>query len=96
MTINNQKCVCLHDEPQGIRPGPNARTRPQADPKCYFCGGSGRVAISVFYERPPCPITGADWNALVEGCEETGPQGYGATKAEAVQDLLIRMVEVSR
>ena len=94
MTIRNQKCVCLHEEPQGIRPGPNAKTRLQADPKCCFCGGRGTLTIDVSHDPPPCPIRGADWNAIVEG-SETGPQGYGSTKQEAVDDLLIRMVEVS-
>ncbi len=93
MTTVNTKCVCLHEEPQGIRSGPNAKMRLEADRKCRFCGGRGVVTIEVYHDPPPY-VRGADWNAILQD-SETGPEGYGMTNAAAVDDLLIRMEEVS-
>lgn len=37
---------------------------------------------------PPIPYRGNDWCAYRDGQEEAGGYGYGATEAEAIQDLL--------
>ena len=90
MTVH---CGCLHEEPQGIRPGPNAPVRIEADPKCSHCGGEGKVSYTTYYDPKPVPFRGGDWEAIPDG-SETGPVGYGATKAEAIRDLEIRLQEV--
>ena len=36
---------------------------------------------------PPIPYRGNDWCAFRDGQEEAGGYGYGATEAEAIQDL---------
>lgn len=36
---------------------------------------------------PPIPIRDYDWRAFVDGQEEEGPYGYGATEAEAIKEL---------
>lgn len=87
MTMSVQ-CPCLSDQPQGIRPGPNAPTRLEADPRCKSCNGEGDLRVNVSYDPPPIPVRGSDWNAVVDGREEYGPVGYGATKMAAVQNLL--------
>ncbi len=43
MMTNKQKCWCVSEEPQGIRPGPNAPTREVAERDCPCCGGDGMV-----------------------------------------------------
>ena len=92
LTITKQ-CVCVTEESDCTRS--YAKQRMLAQPKCYFCGGRGLATIDVSHEPPPVPLPNCDWNATVDGCEETGPVGYGSTKQAAVDDLLIRMVEVS-
>lgn len=42
---------------------------------------------------PPIPIRYMDWCAWFDGEEEGGLQGWGATEAEAVEDLLMRNEE---
>jgi hypothetical protein len=44
-------------------------------------------------EFPPIPIREFDWCAFYEGTEETGPRGYGATEAEAIEDFVINHVD---
>lgn len=39
------------------------------------------------YVCPPIPWRGADWCAYLDGDEECGPYGFGATEADAVLDL---------
>ena len=39
------------------------------------------------YVYPPIPIRTHDWCACIEGHEEDGPYGWGATEAEAIADL---------
>jgi hypothetical protein len=92
MTIS-ELCICLHDEPQGIRPGPNAPIRPEANPKCWFCQGTGRLLITVVYERPPVQLPNCEWSAIVDGCEEVGPVGYGGTKVAALANLMRKLEE---
>ncbi len=93
MTIKNQPCPCLHSEPLGNRAGPNAKTSVFADPKCPFCRGAGLLTLDVAHDPPPYQ-RGADWNATIQD-SETGPQGFGNTKQAAVDDLMVRKVEVS-
>lgn len=44
-------------------------------------------ALKTCHIRPPIPIRQFDWHAYLEGQEEAGPNGYGATEAEAIADL---------
>ena len=37
---------------------------------------------------PPIPIRQSDWMAYYDGDEEYGPRGFGATKEEAIADLV--------
>jgi hypothetical protein len=92
MTISVH-CPCLDEQPQGIRPSPNANTRLEYDPRCPHCNGEGNLLVSVNYERPPVPTTACDWSAVIDGHEEYGPYGRGRTKIDAVQDLLTRLEE---
>jgi hypothetical protein len=50
----------------------------------------GKIILS--YGYPPIPIR-YDWVAYVDGREEDGPCGYGATKLEALSELLDRLEE---
>jgi hypothetical protein len=79
MTIS-ERCICLTDEPQGFR-------------RCPVCNGEGNLLISVDYIRPPIPTCQFDWAAVVDGQEEYGPYGHGATKDAAVADLMLRLEE---
>lgn len=88
-----QKCICLTEQPQGTRPGPNAEIRLTAEPKCQWCGGSGLLAVTISHDPPPVPIYDADWNATVDGCEEYSPVGYGITGDAALLDLMNRLSE---
>jgi len=36
---------------------------------------------------PPIPVRGADWAAYLDGQEESGPCGHGATELDAIVDL---------
>jgi hypothetical protein len=47
--------------------------------------------IRTTYVHPPIPIRTADWCACVEGQEENGPYGWGATEADAIADLKERL-----
>ena len=42
---------------------------------------------------PPIPIREFDWCAFYEGDEESGPRGYGATEAEAIEDFVTNYVD---
>lgn len=44
--------------------------------------------IKTSYDHPPIPIRSADYSAWIDGMEECGPYGHGATEKEAVSDLL--------
>ena len=48
----------------------------------------GGRKIVASYVCPPIPVRGADWVAHFDGDEEAGEYGYGATKQEAVNDLI--------
>ena len=43
--------------------------------------------IRTTYVHPPIPIRTSDWCACIEGQEEDGPYGWGATEVEAIADL---------
>jgi hypothetical protein len=49
--------------------------------------------IRTNYDFPPIPIRSHDWSAWVDGSEESGPFGNGATEAEAIADLKEKMDE---
>lgn len=43
--------------------------------------------IITHFEYPPIPRRDFDWCAYHDGEEETGHYGWGATQAEAIEDL---------
>jgi hypothetical protein len=43
--------------------------------------------IRTNYDWPPIPTKVFDWSAWIDGREEDGPCGHGATEAEAIADL---------
>lgn len=40
------------------------------------------------YVCPPIPTRAFDWCAYFDGDEEDGPRGWGASKEEAVRELM--------
>ena len=44
-------------------------------------------AVRVAQINPPIPVRSFDWMAWIDGQEESGPVGYGATKDKALLDL---------
>jgi hypothetical protein len=46
--------------------------------------------IVTSFIHPPIPFRGCDWEAIFDGDEgdEFAPRGFGATEAEARQDLI--------
>jgi hypothetical protein len=52
------------------------------------------VVICTTHDRPPIPTAAMDWCAFVDGEEELGEYGYGATEAEAIEQLM-ELLEVS-
>lgn len=44
---------------------------------------------------PPIPIRSYDWCAHLDGQEEDGPQGWGSTKQDAVDDLKDQIEEAA-
>lgn len=51
------------------------------------------MKIIIEYIHPPIPSRSCDWLAWIDGQEEDGPKGCGATKQEALQDLVNEMEE---
>lgn len=51
--------------------------------------------IVVLHIYPPIPVREFDWCATFAGYEPGEPQGYGATKQAAIDDLLSQDEEVS-
>ena len=49
--------------------------------------------IVTTYVHPPIPIRTSDWCACLDGQEEDGPYGWGATEAEAIADLQEKLEE---
>jgi hypothetical protein len=47
------------------------------------------MKIKTFYDPPPIPMRGADWQAIDEDTYDyDSPTGYGATEQEAIDDLM--------
>lgn len=44
--------------------------------------------VITHYACPPIPDRGCDWVAYIDGDEELGRYGYGATERNAVADLV--------
>ena len=78
-----EKCPCVCDRSRNPY-----RIDERADEKCLYCGGTGILSIETSHEFPPIPTRSCDYSAWVSGTEEQGPQGYGETRTEAVEDLL--------
>lgn len=49
---------------------------------------AARPAIVVSHEYPPIPERGMDYRAMREGNDECGPYGWGATRFQAIADLI--------
>lgn len=45
------------------------------------------TTIRTNYDFPPIPTRSHDWSAWIDGNEESGQIGHGATEAEAIADL---------
>jgi len=54
----------------------------------------GGPVYTTTYVHPPIPIRTSDWCACVEGDEEDGPYGWGATEDEAIEDLKEKLAEM--
>lgn len=51
------------------------------------------VCVVVEFVYPPVPVRSWDWMAYVDGREESGPYGHGATRDEAVEALFEEIEE---
>jgi hypothetical protein len=83
MAIVKRKCPCVQETSRD----PN-KTDERAEPECGFCEGIGQLRIRVDNERPPIPTRGFDWVAWLDNQDEDGPQGRGATREAAIDNLL--------
>lgn len=52
-----------------------------------------KMKIITTHVFPPIPIRSCDWSAHIDGQEEDGPQGWGATEQEAREDLEDQIAE---
>lgn len=50
-------------------------------------GVERRQRILTAHINPPIPVRQFDWAAWLDGDEEAGPTGTGATEADAIRDL---------
>lgn len=50
-------------------------------------GESRLYTVRTSFVERPIPTNAFDWQAWLDGCEEEGPVGTGATEADAVADL---------
>lgn len=48
--------------------------------------------IIISFEHPAIPTRNYDWRSGYSGSEEDGKDGFGATPAEALQDLLANYI----
>jgi hypothetical protein len=48
------------------------------------------------YEPKPIPISKFDWTAVLDDYDLGSPAGWGATEAEAINDLINQLGEVRR
>ena len=81
--MTQKKCPCVCD--RSLNP---YRTDECADYQCKFCDGTGTIKIRVSHEKPPIPTVDFDYAAWVDGTEEDGPTGRGASSDLAIGDLL--------
>jgi hypothetical protein len=58
---------------------------------CDYCALLEEIRTE--YICPPIPIRNFDYTAWIDGEEEDGKHGYGATKQEAIDDLLTQLEE---
>jgi hypothetical protein len=49
------------------------------------------MKITTSHVYPLIPVRTSDWCACIDGHEEDGPYGWGATEAEAIADLMERL-----
>lgn len=49
--------------------------------------------IKTSFDYPPIPIRTMDWSAWLDGREESGPTGRGASEDMAVADLLQQLYD---
>lgn len=63
------------------------RKRLDAIAKGDYFNGLDIKGIRTSYVCPPIPMPQLDWSACMDGSEEDGPYGSGATEAEAIADL---------
>ena len=52
------------------------------------------MQVITSHDHPPIPVRGEDWSAWIDGTEEDGVYGYGATELAAAIDLLHMLVDV--
>lgn len=52
--------------------------------------------IRTEYWPKPIPTSKFDWSAVVDDWDIGHPVGYGATEAEAINDLVMQLEEVGR
>lgn len=45
---------------------------------------------------PPIPVRNFDWLAFIDGHEEDGPFGRGATEEAAIEDLIEQVAELGQ
>lgn len=68
-----------------------AYAEPDPMSPCTECRGKGEIVKPVLvtsHVYPPIPVRDYDWIAYVDGDEEAGRYGEGATEAEAIADFM--------
>ena len=53
-------------------------------------------AVKTSHIYPPIPIRKFDWQAWVDGSDESGPYGFGPTEQEAIEDLKEQLEELAQ
>ena len=53
------------------------------------------IKIVARYVFPPIPVRSYDWSAYIDGDEEDGPHGEGATEEEAIADLKAQLEDLT-
>lgn len=51
------------------------------------------LKILTEYVHPPIPVRNCDWSAVTDNYEPGHPIGWGATKQEAIDDLLDQLAD---
>lgn len=92
--MNNDTGPCDKCQGEGKRFDPRC-----GDVDCDECNALGwfvngtPVKITINFEYPPIPQRHLDWSAVQDGYEPGAPIGRGATKQEAIEDLLYQLEE---